>query len=189
MIQKLMNLKSKKLFYELLERNISNSLIQLGFHMYGTLEELQTYYGWEEPFTEPERVKLVEDTFKRLEAEKIQLDFYKNNQNQFNEIRKRLEEGSLGQFISEFNSQPIRSANSSEDAGEDGSRGSGNDQGGDGIHDNANEEGQSVSRGVDGIVESNPAGQDTPMGNSDGPKEDTRGEHEGGGPRSITPNW
>lgn len=74
--------KLKKAFDSLEDtmiRNIANTLIQLRLHQTGTAEELQKYYGWEEPFEEIEREKLIDDTLKRLEAEQWILNFYQKN--------------------------------------------------------------------------------------------------------------
>jgi hypothetical protein len=64
----------KKMLY-----NLANSYFQLHFHENGTPEELQKYYGWEEAFREEERVKLVEDTRKRIESEEFVLAYYQRN--------------------------------------------------------------------------------------------------------------
>lgn len=70
---------------ETMIRNIANSIFQIEFHDTASAEDLQTYYGWKEPFEEGERRELVEDVRKRLVSEQLILATYQKMKLTLNE--------------------------------------------------------------------------------------------------------
>lgn len=118
---------TKKAFKDLektMVKNIANTLLQIAFHANGTEKELSDYYGWEEDTLKTEeRQKLIKDSMRRLESEKIILEFIKNNKKTLHIYANENDKGSFDSIIQRSTGASAEQTSGSVNAGDTDERG------------------------------------------------------------------